>query len=439
MKKILFTLFFLPLFTTAQVITTVAGDGSSVFADNVPATSTGLYFPACARTDQSGNIFIAEVNRCRIRKVTPSGIITTVAGSSVGAQTGDNGPATAAIVSISTPMSVAPDTKGNLYIAESAMGGDLHNGPWVRKVDAAGIITTYAGSTTGFSGDGGPATAAEFHEIDDIAIDNSGNVLLTDNNRVRKIDAAGIITTIAGNGSSTHSGDGGPATDAALDYPYGIAIDQNNNIYLACWHYIRRIDNSTGIITTIGGNGIYGYTDDGGPATNAQIRATTIAVDKAGNVYFAQRENSVVRKIDPAGIVSTIAGTGVSGYSGDNGPAIKAQLGGIFSVSVDDAGDVYVAEYGSLRVRKICMSCTASLVPEISKERISIYPNPAHQELTIAKPGKTDEISIINALGQVVYQGMYNADKAVIAIATFASGHYFIKINNEQAGVFIKE
>ncbi|MFL6448655.1 MAG: Ig-like domain repeat protein [Bryobacteraceae bacterium] len=224
-------------------------------------------------------------------------MITTVAGR--GYSTGDGGPATDAM--LARPLGLAVDGSGNFYIAD---GGDFLDPGRIRKVSAdTGVITTVAGNGSyGFSGDGGPATSARLEGPSAVAVDGSGNLYIADGNRIRKVSAStGVITTVAGNGSSGYSGDGGPATSASLFYPRGVAVDGSGNIYIADEdnNRIRKVSAGTGVITTVAGNGSDGFSGDGGPATSASLEGpSAVAVDGSGNLYIADWGNQRVRKVD---------------------------------------------------------------------------------------------------------------------------------------------
>jgi uncharacterized protein (TIGR03437 family) len=335
------------------IITTVAGNGQIGFSgDGGPATSASLYFPMGVAVDTAGNVYIADNANHRIRKVGPDGIISTVAGDGykdergLGRFSGDGGPATSA--SLAAPYGVAVDAAGNLYIA------DMLNGR-VRKVSPDGIITTVAGGgPEGVLGDGGPATNASLSAYG-VAVDLAGNLYIPDrSSRIRKVSTSGIISTAAGR-LSGFSGDGGPATNAALNGPQGVAVDAAGNLYIADYfnYRIRKV-NSSGIITTLAGNGSYRFAGDGGPATTAPLyQPSAVALDAADNLYIAETLNNRVRKITPGGIISTAAGNGLMQFSGDGGPATAAALLWPEGVAVDAAGNVYVADRGPRRVRKI--------------------------------------------------------------------------------------
>ncbi len=329
------------------VISTVAGSGDDVDADGVPATSTSLFVPTGLSLDTSGNIFIADLDHNRIRKVTTDGMISTVAGDGSGSfSSGDNGPATAA--HLSSPLDVAVDQTGSLYIVESV---------YVRKVGPDGIIRRYAGSLTNLLGDGGPASSASVNNPTAVSVDAAGNVYIadTENNRIRKVTTDGIINTIGGNGLSGYSGDGGPATSARLNLPEKIAIDAAGNVFIADTQNqrIRKID-SAGIISTIAGTGNSGYSGDGGPATSAQLNIpVAVTVDGFGNLFIADAGNHRIRKISPSGIISTAAGTGFWGFNGDGGSPAAATLNDPIDVDTDVNGNIYIVDSGNNRVRKV--------------------------------------------------------------------------------------
>jgi uncharacterized protein (TIGR03437 family) len=332
------------------VITTVAGNGTPGFgSDNGPATSAELHEPAGVAVDSAGNLYIADTQNNRIREVS-HGIIATVAGGGLCSAfmrfgqtgSGDNGPATSA--QLCGPEGVATDSAGNFYIAD---GWNL-----IREV-SGGIITAVAGGGTSL-GDNGPATSALLGSPSGIALDSSGNLYIADgsNNRVRKV-SGGVITTIAGNGTG-FGGDNGPATSAQLDLPSGVAVDSTGDLYIGDARNGRVRKVSNGVITTVAGNGTPGSSGDNGPATAAQLSGFTygLAVDSAGNLYIADAYNCRIRKVSN-GVISTAAGNGFCGFSGDNGPPNAAQLNVPSGVAVDSAGNIYIADMDNNRIRKI--------------------------------------------------------------------------------------
>jgi sugar lactone lactonase YvrE len=334
-----------------NIITTVAGNGNNFYSgDGGAATNTALYVPCGVAFDAAGNLYIADTLNGRIRKVGNNGIITTVAGGGAG---GDGGPATNA--SLAFPGFIVLDTSGNLYI-------DDNSNQRIRNVDTNGIITTVAGNgVLGYSGDGGPATNASLHLAPGapcgVALDAVGNLYIGDagNNRIRKVDTKGIITTIAGNGSSGYSGDGGTATNASLSSPSGVVFDPAGSLYIAdqANNRVRKVD-TNGIITTVAGNGSATFAGDGGAATNASLYAPSgLASDGAGNLYISDEFNNRIRNLDNNGIITTVAGNGSEAYGGDGGAAVSASLFQPIGLCFDAAGNLYIADEGNNRIRKL--------------------------------------------------------------------------------------
>ena len=381
------------------VITTVAGNGVHGYGgDNGPATSAQVVTTGVA-VDSTGNLYIADLYNSRIRKVS-KGVITTVAGNGVYGYSGDNGPATSA--QLGEPFGVAVDAAGNLYIADTLNAR-------VRQV-SNGVITTVAGGVNVVS-DSGPATGAQLAEPKGVAVDAAGNLYIADYDRIRKVSSGmiatvagggnvvsdngpatgaqlaqpygaavdsagnlyiadlgnrlirkvsnGVVTTVAGGGSVL--GDNGPATGAQLTWPGGVAVDAADNLYIAEQGSSRIRKVSNGVIATVAGDGTWGYGGDNGPATSAQLSGPWgVAVDSAGNLYIADTRNNRIRKVSN-GVITTVAGNGTPGFSGDNGPASNAQLNGPSGVAVDAAGNLYIADSGNYRIRKVSNGVIATV------------------------------------------------------------------------------
>jgi sugar lactone lactonase YvrE len=279
--------------------------------------------------------------------VDPQGTITTVAGTGKEGFSGDGGPAIKARLDF--PSAVAVDGEGNLYISD---GFNYR----IRKVDKEGIITTFAGTgEAGYSGDGGPATSAKLTEPSQLTFDAQGNLYFVDYTSVRKIDPSGTITTVAGTGRLGFSGDGGPAIEAKFG-ANDLALDHKGNMYIADTenHRIRKV-NKDGIIHTVAGTGKEGYSGDGGPATKAALNLPTgIALDGEGNLFIACHHNSRVRKVDKEGMITTVAGTGKMGFNREKGPARKVMLNQPWEVYFDDhSGDLYIADTFNARIRAL--------------------------------------------------------------------------------------
>ncbi len=437
----------------AQIITTVAGDtigvssgNGSYSGDGGQATAAGLNAPMGIAIDGVGNLYIADTFNDVIRKVNTNGIITTIAGGgSCGIDPcGDGGQATAA--KLNNPDGIVIDILGNLYFADNTNN-------LIRKINTLGIITTIAGngynagsSSGGFSGDGGQATNAALYLPDKVAIDNVGNLYFSDyaNNRVRKVNSLGIINTVAGNGSQGFSGDGGQATNAELYYPSGIAFDEIGNLCISDSknNRVRKI-NSAGIIITIVGNGIAGYSGDGGSAISAELYETRgIAFDAIGNLYIADIQNNVIRMVDSTGIITTVAGdgfnagTGNGGYSGDGGQATLAELYAPMGVTVDGTGNLYIADYWNNCVRMVTHIGHTTGIEAFTNtnEQVTVYPNPASNNIQVSFSGNSTnaEITVTDMLGNTIKQFPFNTEHVTLSIGDIGEGVYNISITGKE-------
>jgi autotransporter-associated beta strand repeat len=359
-----------------NVVTTVAGNGTAgtpgaANGDGGPATAAQLNGSRAIAFDSRGSMYIADLFNNAVRRVNPDGIITTFAGNGSPNYAGDNGPAVNA--SLYYPTALYMDAVDNLYIADN-------QNHCIRKVDSNGIISTVVGTgTPGYSGNNGLATAAQINGPNGIWQDSTGNLYIAEyaNHCIRKVDTAGIITTIAGTGVKGYNGDNIAATAAQLNFPEAVFPDNLGNIYIADFlnYRIRKIDPG-GIITTIAGNGVMIHAGDNGPAIAASIWSPSdVKLDALGNIYIAARGNHRIRKVDQAGIITTIAGTGEAAYGGDNGPASKAKLNGIFHLYLDNFGNLYVAEQNNNRIRKILSDQTniSSATGSITLEAATTY------------------------------------------------------------------
>ncbi len=364
MKLFIFFLLLVPVIIHAQIISTVAGNGVLGYSgDGFSASSAKLHLPGKVLVDKYGNIFISDSWNHVIRKVNAvTNIITTIAGNGTAGYSGDGLPATSS--QLYAPEGLAFDTLDNLYIAD-------HNNNVIRKVDNAGIITTVAGNgydagtgLGGYSGDSGLATNAELDAPAYIVFNDSGNMFFSDgqNNVIRKVDmGTGVITTIAGNGYGAtlgyggYGGDGIHADSAEFYGPAGIAFDATGNLYIADAgnQRIRKINKFTNIISTVAGTGINGHTGDGMSAATAEISIPyDIIFDDYGNYYFSEFYGRV-RKVDASGIINNIAGTSLYGYNGDGIPADTAELNEACGISFDACGNLYIADHSNERIRKV--------------------------------------------------------------------------------------
>jgi YVTN family beta-propeller protein len=444
--------------TLGGKITTFAGNGTSGYnGDNIPASSAMLSYPNGLVFDSVGNLLMADNNR--VRKISPSGTITTIAGNGIFGYSGDGGPAT--LAELRQPFKLARDKAGNLYFTD--IGNNV-----VRKVDGAGIITTIAGNgVAGFSGDGGPATQANLNLPRGIAVDGSGNVYIGDsvNKRVRKVDRRGIITTFAGNGLNGTSGDGGPATNAAIGQPQSLLV-QAGVLYIGCGAArVRSVVISTGIINTFAGSS-YGYDGDGhslgttqfthpvpffdssgnflvADGFNSRVRKavngvmTTIAgghlgdggkaisatlvlpesvrFDAGGNYYIAESTGNRIRRVNTSGTITTIAGIGSNGYTGDGGLATAAQLSNPNGVAVDGSGNIYISDTFNNVIRKVAAGIINTFATSSSFSSLMAMSVDSANNIYVADSGacviwKITPTAVISVAAGVQFVCGYNGD-----------------------------
>jgi sugar lactone lactonase YvrE len=427
------------------IITTIGGNGMGVYGgnehDGEPATNAQIIWPDGICLDKFGNIYIAESGDNRVRKIAAStGIITTIGGTGAHGFSGDGGPATDA--QFLAPEAVVADTGGNVYIADAGNSR-------IRKITlSTGIVTTIVGSGStgltggGDSGDGGLATNAEINGPSGICLDNLGNIYIADygNNKIRKVNAAtGIITTFAGKegpvgytgGFVGYSGDGGLAINAVFSGVAWVFADGTGNIFIPDqWnHALRRVDATTGIITTIAGTGSPGYSGDGGPATEAKLNQPTgVFVDKKGNIFVAEYGNGTIRKIDGStSVITTVAGTGTLGFSGDGGSATKAELR-CAEVFLDDYGHVFIADADNDRIREVFDSVTVSVPLLPSAPKIEVYPNPATDELNVTGIEQHTTFRLQNITGVCVLQGAFKISKNTLPMRNLMPGIYILEM-----------
>lgn len=407
----------------SQNIYTAAGTGTQGFSGDASfAIAAQLNGPVGVCSDAIGNIYIADWNNHRVRKINTSGIISTFAGTGNPGYSGDGGAAISA--DIREPRGVACDASGNVYIVGNFL---------VRKVNSFGIISTFAGTgVTGFAGDGGLATNANLGSPEYICFDMSGNAYISDfnNNRIRKVNTSGIISNYAGTGTFGYSGDGGLAVNANLSAPVGLVVNAQGDLLIADYanNCIRKVDGS-GIISTIIGTGSLGFSGDGGNAINAQLASPCgITLDGSGNIYFSDYGNNRIRKVSTSGIITTIAGNGTAGVSGDGALAANASLNGPSGIALDGVGNIYFSDGFNHKVREVCIGdCLAGIKNNDSEHNsLGLYPNPNNGkfQLTYCESLKDGKVEIADAIGQIVYEDAVSYETACIISTKLKPGFY---------------
>ncbi len=429
----------------SQYIFAVAGNGAgcAFSQDSIFATIGTIGCPEGITTDVNGNIYFNDSHNNRIRKVLANtGFIYTFAGTGINGHSGDSG--LAIFANLHPTYGIRFDAMNNLYFAEAR---------YIRRIDAAtGIITTIAGTgLNSFNGDSILAINANISPFY-FAFGSNNTIYFTDPNlkRVRKIDQNnGMITTVAGTGASGFGGDSGLAINAILNTPTGIALDAYENIYLSDKYNnrIRRIDHATGIITTIAGTGISGYNGDNIPALSAQLfQMNNLCFDASGNLLIADMGNSRIRKIDAnSGIITTFAGTGIGGgYCCDSMFATSANFGYVYDIFLDAFGITYFVE-SSNRVLKITTLETNITETQQKNGKVLVYPNPSSNIITFRLSSFTqnETIQIMDIFGRVVYKENIRANDTQVAVSNWSSGVYFYSLNQGAGaairGKFIKE
>ena len=410
-----------------NIITTIAGTDSAGFnGDNGPAINAVFNRPCAMCLDKLGNIYIADGFNHRVRKITlATGLITTIAGNGTGGFSGDN--VLAINSELFVPEGVVIDNDGNTFIADG-----LNNR--IRKVAiSTGIITTIAGTgAAGGGGDGGQAIYAELNQPVGLHIHNE-YLYISDynNNKIRKVNLlTGTISTVAGNGGFGYSGDNDLAKNAQLYGPVDVFIDSTGNVFIADqWNSaIRRVDALTNIITTFAGIGIQGYSGDGGQAIECKLNEPVgVFVDKQGNVFIADYRNGAIRKIDAiTGKIFTVVG-GIPGYGGDGGPATNAKLK-CTDVWVDDGGAIYIADYVNQRIRKVNNALKVNSGGLTNKEELLLYPNPTTGRFMVQAANGVAIITIRNMAGDKVYTAATFTEKTEVNLTLQPPGIYLVYV-----------
>ncbi len=403
-------------------------------AQTISTYAVSVYDPNGIAFDAQGNLYVASPLGYVVYKIDTSGVVTTFAGTGSPGFSGDGGPATAA--TFNQPVCLAIDSLGNVLVTDA-----LNNR--IRKITVAtGIITTVVGNdTAGFYGDGGLASAASLNSPSGaICFDNLGNFYIGDvgNYRVRKVNTSGIISTIVGNGIEGSTGDGGPAT-AAETYPTGMVFDNIGNMFISEYGElhsgckVRKI-NTSGIISTYASDSaICTYNGDDIPATSAYIGASYLT-EHNGMLYLSDGCNHRIRMIDASGIIHTVAGNGILGYSGDGGAADSAEFKQNTGIAFDQCGNLYIAQVDNPRIRKVSFNpaCWPEKVPQVIKNEVSIYPNPAYEVINVDNVTAQEKYVIINITGIIEQSGALKAGNNTILVQALPTGLYLLQLTDNE-------
>ena len=435
MKRI-FSLFFFALTILSfnadaqyRRIVSLAGTGGIGGYGGDGFSSTGATFnsPQDVALDKSGNVYIVDFNNYRVRKIKKStGMIQTFAGNGTYGYTGDNTDATTAEL---CPRGVAADFRGNVFISDA-----VHH--VIRRVNTLGIISTYAGTgAAGYTRDGFAATTAKLNTPFGITCDKSGNLYIADagNHAIRMVDTFGVISTVAGTGLPGLPASGIPAISTPLDSPYAVAVSGKGELFIADHqnNVVRKVD-LLGDIYTFAGTGVVGYAGDGGLAVAASLNYPKgVAVDSEGNVYIADSYNNVIRMVDTFLKVSTFAGNSFAGFGGDLGSPTGANLFHPHGVAVDSFGSVYIADVNNQRIRKVYIT-TLGVDDVTNASDIAAYPNPFSNTISVSGLNKADKVCLYDLVGKPVSETwtVKGAGEQAFEIGDLAQGMYFLQVND---------
>lgn len=425
-----FSFSLLAFHSNGQIINTIVGNGecmrNAYTGDTTLATSVDICIPGFITKDDTGNLYIADFGNNTICKLNNYGILLTIAGTGISGFSGDSGLAINA--QISHPVGIAIDKKGNIYFSDELTAR-------IRKIAPSGIISTIAGTgINGYNGDG-RADTTKLNIPRGIAVDrNDSNLYIADyaNNRIRKLNIiSNIITTVAGNGIAGYV-DSTSSIFAELHNPTDIAFDKLNNLYIADANNDRvRMVNNAGFISTVVGNGIRGYNGDSIAATAVELNFPFgISIDNSGNIYIADASNNRIRKVMPAlgNMIITVAGTGIGGFSGDGGLANNAELNSAESVLIDSSENIYISDYNNYRIRWIKNTSAVASINNLSRN-IKIYPNPANNHFFVFVTSTIPEdvrISITDVLGNNIANINATTNTPISATIDVPEGLYFI-------------